>query len=411
MDVEKTVKKIAKEYDKKVASDMRRAAIEQAAKTGLQKLRAAEKISSMTGMTTAEVLLSNLLELYPDGAIPAEEAKALIVPALKHNYDYVSPIVEEAHQQINKEAGIGLKPVVPEFDRDRADGIAADLAKAENIAEHAETLQQQVENQSRNIVDASIRENVKAHTRAGLDAKVIRKYDGRGLHNGKTLCKWCFDRDGEWSYSEAMARGVFQRHPGCGCEILYRTQKGWERQKDWTSNQWENISEEARYNIEQTMQHTELENETYQILKKYIKLATPNKGKYEIEAGYKTSKYSNEKKYADIIFKRFGGDIELLVPSDTRRRADYIWNQRFWEHKTVSSLTSVDNQIRSGLGQIKDNPGGLVLQMTKGIDLGKLKTTIIHRLNRSARDYNISAMDVLVFNGEDIVLAVEWNKK
>lgn len=270
MDVEKTVKKITKEYDKKVASDMRRAAIEQAAKTGLQKLRTAEKISSMTGMTTAEVLLSNLLELYPDGAIPAEEAKALIVPALKHNYDYVSPIVEEAHQQINKEAGIGLKPVVPEFDRDRADGIAANLAKAENIAEHAEAFQQQVENQSRNIVDASIRENAKAHTRAGLDVKVIRKYDGRGLRNGKIPCAWCLERDGEWSYGDAMARGIFQRHPGCGCEILYRSQKGWERQTNWEYNEWEEVQDKRKsYGLDATYKGDALKKEQIEIIKKY----------------------------------------------------------------------------------------------------------------------------------------------
>ena len=407
MDVEKTVKKIAKEYDKKVASDMRRAAIEQAAKTGLQKLRAAEKISSMTGMTTAEVLLSNLLELYPDGAIPAEEAKALIVPALKHNYDYVSPIVEEAHQQINKEAGIGLKPVVPEFDRNRAEGIAANLAKAENIADHAEALEKQIENQSRNIVDSSIQENAKAHTRAGLEVKVIRKYDGIGVHNRKDPCPICEPLDGEWSYSDAIAKGVFRRHPGCGCEILYRSQKGWERQKEWTSNQWEDIPDKRTIRM-----HRPINNERTgiapeeriatipqitNITGEYLQNASPGIGSITKEPGYIDKDHQEENDFAKWLYNALGGTIIQNKDSKTKGKhfADFTWNGKLWELKTISSskYNTIDQHVRDANKQIASNRGGFF------IDISSSKLSIDEMavfIETSMKRRSIQQTDVLI---------------
>ena len=43
-------------------------------------------------------------------------------------------------------------------------------------------------------------------------------------------------------YSEAYAKGAFQRHPGCGCELIYKVGKRTQRQSDWTRNKWEDVS-------------------------------------------------------------------------------------------------------------------------------------------------------------------------
>lgn len=237
MDVEKLIT----EYDRRVAKDMKIAALDKAAKTGVQKIKAAKKIAEITGRTVADVLISDLVELYPDGIVPEEEAKALIVPALNRNYETVSPFAERAQAALNRENGIGLKTIVPEFDMDRAVGIAVEIANAEGIAE--DLITNQIVNNSINVVDDSTRANASAQSRAGLTVRVIRRYDGRGLDGGKIACKWCLERAGEWEYSDAVARGVFERHTGCECDLYYKTTKGqWQRQN---GSGWDNVSEDV----------------------------------------------------------------------------------------------------------------------------------------------------------------------
>ena len=47
------------------------------------------------------------------------------------------------------------------------------------------------------------------------------------------------------SVKEAYDRGMFERHPGCGCIITYKTKRGIFRQGkgDWEHNQWTEESE------------------------------------------------------------------------------------------------------------------------------------------------------------------------
>lgn len=97
---------------------------------------------------------------------------------------------------------------------------------------------------SRKFLDAADRKNVEDASAAGLETRVIRSYDDVGLHGGKDDCEFCKSREGEWSYQDAISHGVFQRHPGCECEIDYKTQKGtWQRQANWKSNQWKDVSD------------------------------------------------------------------------------------------------------------------------------------------------------------------------
>ena len=83
------------------------------------------------------------------------------------------------------------------------------------------------------------RENAQLRAELGLETTVVRVYDGVGLKGGKEPCQWCMDREGVWTYDEAISNGVFERHPGCGCTIEYHTSKGTQRQTDWTTNTWE----------------------------------------------------------------------------------------------------------------------------------------------------------------------------
>lgn len=263
----------------------------------------------------------------------------------------------------------------------------------------------------RKTVDDSQKVNAENAARSGLEVRVTRTYDNVGLSN-KRICMWCVSRCGvNMTLEEARYKGAFQRHEGCGCEIEYKTQKGiWQRQTNWEHNEWENVIEESLPKIRKLKREERVDFETKRIVRKYLKKATPGHGEYTMDLGFNKSKYPNEVKYADILYNTFGGNIRLLKRLNDKRRSDYQWNGRYWEHKAVSSLTAVDSQVYSALGQIKDNPGGIVLQMTSNFDVVEAQRRIIHRLDRSAKTYGVNKADVLMFDGEDLVLAVEWKK-
>lgn len=92
---------------------------------------------------------------------------------------------------------------------------------------------------SRKSVDKTTRQNASNASNVGLGVRVTRIYDGIGLSKGRE-CQWCLDRCGEnMTLQEAYKKRSFERHPGCGCELLYTTAKGTQRQTDWRSNTWE----------------------------------------------------------------------------------------------------------------------------------------------------------------------------
>lgn len=83
-----------------------------------------------------------------------------------------------------------------------------------------------LENVVQKVLDDSLRENASNAGGAGLEVRVTRTYDGKGLSGGRE-CHWCLDRCGEnMTLNEAYNKGAFQRHPGCGCIIEYTSRRG-----------------------------------------------------------------------------------------------------------------------------------------------------------------------------------------
>ena len=206
---------------------------------GKSNYKDAAKLADYSGKAMADIIIKNLDDV---GMMPTEaELIGLIPPALRTNYDYLVPCIENVQRQINEKAKVGLKPVIPAFNSDRAIGLAKEIASKDTVGEYQDLLRNQIINNSINVIDEAIEGNARQHDYAGLEVTVEREYDGVGLHDGKDTCNWCLERAGNWSYADAKANGVFQRHPGCGCQIIYTSERGPELQTDWTSNTWTRI--------------------------------------------------------------------------------------------------------------------------------------------------------------------------
>lgn len=251
MDIADIVQKIEKEYEMAMKYDKDIASLYDKVSAGTATYTEASKFAEISGQHIGNVLVSNLAESFPDG-ITIEDALQLVPPPLRENHEYVAAVAEQAQKTMNEKAGVGLKPVVPEFDFDGANTIAGRIA--DGLTE--EQIKAECVKASRHTVDNSMRENARAHDQAGLRVRVTRKYDGVGLSRGRE-CTWCLERCGEdMTYSEAYDKGAFERHPGCGCELLYITGKSTQRQVNWQHNQWEKvqnddiIKERKQYGLE-----------------------------------------------------------------------------------------------------------------------------------------------------------------
>ena len=125
------------------------------------------------------------------------------------------------------------------------------------------------------------------------------------------------------------------------------------------------------------------------VTEEYKRNAKPGIGKIEFEPGYRVSERKEEIRVAQWVHKTFGGDITLLKEStqENVKKPDYQWNGLLWELKNLDAGTdnAVQKNIRKALHQIKSNPGGIFLDISKsGIDLSSAKKSITTRMLKSA---------------------------
>lgn len=271
------------------------------------------------------------------------------------------------------------------------------------IAEEAikRYLNEPIKNITQAYYDDFVKENARNSAQVGLKAMVIRREVGK-------CCSWCASLAGEYEYGEQPA-DFFRRHDYCKCMVLFRSVKG--KYTDvWNKKEFET---EKAARIEKLRQF-ELEDEFAQMsritLKPYWDNATPRKGKIEIEKGWDKGQNGDaELRYAKNLHQRFGGNIVIQAKRNDMRFSDYKWNGKLWEHKSVHGINSIDKQVQHGIHQISSNPGGLILERKSNISKQEMYDVIMNRLRRTT-PMNIQEMDVLVFDGDNIFLAIHYKK-
>lgn len=268
-----------------------------------------------------------------------------------------------------------------------------------------EIIKRSLETFSQNIFDEYIEANVAFRTRSGKKTVIIRRELGR-------CCDWCRSLAGIYDYDNAP-REVYMRHDNCRCLVTFKNENGytdaWSK-VEYSSQRDARVARILDLGLD-LRSNKELESLTritkHELMNGYV----PGRGKITRDPGFKDKDNKNEVYYANWLLKNIGGNITLRTRSQNRRKADYYWHEAFWEHKTFSSSNSLDKQVQSALGQASDG-GGVVLQK-KGSELTKIEMykIIKNRFYRSAKDYNINQLYALVFDGDDIELALKLIKK
>ena len=165
----------------------------------------------------SDLLVQSVSEIYPTNS---ED----VLKALKDSYfcksyfSHIDNYVYSMQKVMNQANNIGLNAVKPSL---KTQLVNDDTVYTDNYDLDIKRYKDLVELSGNKRVDTIQQANAKFQDKAGYGITVSRKYDGRGLSDGRT-CEWCLERVGSnVPYKQAVSRGMFQRHEGCHCIIEY----------------------------------------------------------------------------------------------------------------------------------------------------------------------------------------------
>lgn len=289
-------------------------------KSGKTTYRDGHAFAVRVGEILSEVFQNNLSsDVLPDGRLYYNIADRIIRPMLEDDFEIIAEYAAAIQDILNKQAGIGIKALVPEMNKDRAQGIIDIVSGKEKFDDVAYMLGEPVINFSQAIVDDTVRANADFQYKSGLSPKIVRKSTGK-------CCEWCDKLAGTYEYSQVSDTGndVFRRHKHCRCLVEYDAGDGIKQNvhtKQWkNTNRDDTIKEtpqekEKRIQKENGLDFLSKLSEHPKILSAY----TPN-SLYNLlrNSGYEIKPLKG-KNYKDILFEdgggfkvNFGGDGILM---------------------------------------------------------------------------------------------------
>lgn len=183
------------------------------------------KISKGGSFEDVEEYAKLLAEVLDDTIkdIPTDQLEPILEALTKLEGKYINGVSSFVQQRINKELGTDLGAVI----EDKTQKLVLDTYKKSKYTE-TEDLYTKLKNSAitENLkqVDNFQKKNAEFHSNIGFKVTVTRIYDEIGLRDRTEPCQWCLSRCGvDVPYDEAIERGMFERHEGCGCKIIYKT--------------------------------------------------------------------------------------------------------------------------------------------------------------------------------------------
>ena len=393
--MESTINKIAKDFKAICDSNTELKVLAKKLKAGKATYLDADKYALELADSFEKALQINLGNGKITGAEYQEIIKQVMAKGMGTIYEEVAAYTQEIQQNLNKEMGLGLNAVKAEPNRSEIEAVTNKAAAANAYDDIPDGILQKLEHAAQNVATDTIDANAKSVENAGMEALVTRIYDGKGLHYGDYDCEWCISRCGtDVPYSQAKAKDMFRRHPGCGCIISYTVNGKTQVQTNWENNIWKEINT--------------VRKQDNNVLLEWRKKSKPGIGKVSVEEG---TKDSQEEQMALTLKNLFGGNIRVLAPEKQvgAKNPDYDWDGELWELKTCSTAKAPDTAIRSAFEQLydaskrrKQPAGGVIIDLSgDDIDVAKAIETIQKRLVRWHGDNSIDL--IVTRNGSEVI--------
>lgn len=260
-----------------------------------------------------------------------------------------------------------------------------------------------IDNLLKDIVTNSIEKNAEFQYEAGMKPKVIRKSPGY-------CCEWCQNLVGTYTYPD-VPKDVYRRHKNCNCTVEYDPGDG-KRQNVHTKRYVDKEELERRKAVagvdvtSRIREAAERSGRSQNILPEYIRTAAPKSGTITYEVGYIEKTHMSEIKVAQWLHDNLGGNIVLLQENlGGAKKADYLWREKLWELKNVSSAKAADSAVRTAIKQISENPGGIIIYCTDNkIKFAELQRIVDARMKRSGKFQT----DILMIMEDELIKALRY---
>ena len=249
------VQKAKSVYLRLIENDTELIRLRKSIESGKASYEAAQKYSERSGQ-----LAKKAISQVSKGDLTITQE--VLNPILEANYQDVTTVASHAQNVIYEAAKVNLKPATVSYDNTYVDSIFSKFDSYDDVDDALNAAENLFISASQNYVDEIGRRSAKFMDESGFNVLVSREYDDVGVHTtdkgGGDVCQWCLDRCGiDVPYDEAYEMGMFERHPGCGCVITYRTKRGVviQGKGDWETNKWSRDESADRVSMAEAMEH------------------------------------------------------------------------------------------------------------------------------------------------------------
>lgn len=290
------------------------------------------------------------------------------------------------------------------------------------------SLHNAVSNIAQSFYDGYVEINARAKAKAGVKTIVVRRQLGH-------CCDWCAKLSGIYDFNN-VPKDIYRRHDNCRCMVTVRTEKGtykdvWSKEeyKSQRSARTARIKEieiesrsndlNALINADPHITRVDAINtiaKTTDVRGEYLKHSATHKG---TSANLRLK--SREEDEKDINCGKWLADTLGLTNDvlDTNNKGKYQKNPDFyivdfksrWDLKGVSSLNSIDKQLREGSKQISGEHCGLILdigEFKQDISLEERLMAIRYRMVKRCRTNQI---DVIIKSGDELIAVYRYIKR
>lgn len=182
----------------------------------------------MGQLLSAAIKRNVTADALPDGRMYYNIAERIMNTTLKDDHDLIVTMAEKVQENLNRQAGIGIKAIKPAYNTSRADGIIDRLSNETDFNKIKWILAEPIVNFHESIVDAAIKSNAEFHAASGIPAVVHRITSGK-------CCDWCDNLAGKYTYPD-VPDDIYRRHDYCRCTVEYDPGEG-KKQNVW-SKRW-----------------------------------------------------------------------------------------------------------------------------------------------------------------------------
>lgn len=147
-------------------------------------------------------------------------ADDVVAKMLEGNYRLSSLVCDVVQDNLNKAAGLGIKPKAPGLDKTRIEGITTLVKRAENENALRNALGEKVVNLTQSYVDDWVKTNADFQANLGMEPMIVRKWSGSYPSHDTKHTDWCEKLAGVYRYPD-VPKNVFARHEGCRCTVSY----------------------------------------------------------------------------------------------------------------------------------------------------------------------------------------------